>query len=204
MITVLIIPQRIDSAALQWTILGLAVGEAALILIEQCASEAVLSRGLSGVLGASHEDVGGQGLRLTWSSTAACLLGIAGGLIRRSCHRALGRFFTWEMSIYNGHRLITTGPYRVVRHPSYTGLALLVVGIALLLTSSGSLFVEAGLWDTGFGKALVVVFVAHLSWTAGELLWRTRAEDEMMRAHFGREWEEWAKRTPYRVLPLVY
>ena len=52
-----------------------------------------------------------------------------GGYIRYSCYRALGKLFTFEMSIRNGHQLITDGPYSVVRHPAYTGVILTMIGI---------------------------------------------------------------------------
>jgi len=37
----------------------------------------------------------------------------------------LGRFFTFRVSIQEGHRVVATGPYRFVRHPGYTESALL-------------------------------------------------------------------------------
>src|SRR6266511_1437639 len=40
-----------------------------------------------------------------------------GGYIRWSCYRALGRLFTFEMSIRDEHELVTQGPYAWVRHP---------------------------------------------------------------------------------------
>ena len=45
----------------------------------------------------------------------------------------LGRFFTYDVTIQPGHRVVTSGPYRWVRHPSYTGglLGLLGLGVAL-------------------------------------------------------------------------
>lgn len=52
-----------------------------------------------------------------------------GGYIRYSCFRALGRLFTFEMSIRDEHELITDGPYSVVRHPSYTGALLTLIGV---------------------------------------------------------------------------
>ena len=51
-----------------------------------------------------------------------------GGYIRYSCFQALGRLFTFEMSIRDKHELITNGPYSVVRHPSYTGALLTLIG----------------------------------------------------------------------------
>jgi len=49
---------------------------------------------------------------------AFVLLGIA---VRQWAARTLGRFFTQSVMIREGHRVITSGPYRFVRHPGYTG-----------------------------------------------------------------------------------
>jgi protein-S-isoprenylcysteine O-methyltransferase len=43
----------------------------------------------------------------------------------------LGRFFTVNVAIASDHQLINTGPYRYVRHPSYTGALLAFVGLGL-------------------------------------------------------------------------
>ena len=55
-----------------------------------------------------------------------------GGLIRYKCYRAMGTLFTFEMSIRKGHMLITSGPYAIVRHPSYAGVILVVIGMFLV------------------------------------------------------------------------
>ena len=57
---------------------------------------------------------------------------ILGGLIRYTCYRALGRMFTFEMSIRRNHKLIMSGPYAIVRHPSYVGSILVVSGMMLI------------------------------------------------------------------------
>jgi protein-S-isoprenylcysteine O-methyltransferase Ste14 len=44
---------------------------------------------------------------------------------------ALGRFFQYHIEVQAEHRVVTDGPYRYVRHPSYTGMALVLAGIAL-------------------------------------------------------------------------
>ena len=43
----------------------------------------------------------------------------------------LGRFFQYRIEVQAGHRVVTGGPYHYVRHPSYTGIALVLVGVAL-------------------------------------------------------------------------
>jgi protein-S-isoprenylcysteine O-methyltransferase len=51
----------------------------------------------------------------------------------------LGRFFTVNVAIHSGHEIIDTGPYKHIRHPSYTGALLAFLGLALSLTNWASL-----------------------------------------------------------------
>ena len=121
-----------------------------------------------------------------------------------ACHRALGRLFTWEMSVRDGHQLVTSGPYAVVRHPSYTGFALIACGNIVLLASKGSYFVEAGLWNTVAGRTVGYTMSAYLALLTLTLFARARQEDVMLRKEFGVQWDEWAERTPWRIIPFVY
>jgi protein-S-isoprenylcysteine O-methyltransferase Ste14 len=70
------------------------------------------------------------GPRLLWFSIGVLTL-VAGSLLRRHCFRVLGSFFTGAVTIQAEHRVIDTGAYRFVRHPSYTAALLMVLGIAL-------------------------------------------------------------------------
>ncbi len=125
-------------------------------------------------------------------------------MIRWWCHRTLGRFFTWELGIREDHKLVTSGPYRIVRHPSYTGAILLIAGNFMFLFSDGSLFVESGLRSTWVGQVVAATVVAPLTWVAAGIVSRTQTEDEMMRREFGKSWEEWSQKTPYRIIPFLY
>src|SRR5215470_20376196 len=58
---------------------------------------------------------------------------IAGSLLRRHCFRVLGKFFTGAVTIQTDHRVIDSGAYSWVRHPSYTAALLIVFGISLSL-----------------------------------------------------------------------
>jgi protein-S-isoprenylcysteine O-methyltransferase len=56
---------------------------------------------------------------------------IAGLLLRWWSIIHLGRFFTKDVVIASDHRLVDSGPYKLIRHPSYTGLLIFIVGVAL-------------------------------------------------------------------------
>ena len=61
------------------------------------------------------------------------ILVLAGSCLRRYCWRLLGRYFTGNVMIHEGQRVIEQGPYRWVRHPSYTGGMMMHFGCGLAL-----------------------------------------------------------------------
>ncbi|KAJ8079770.1 hypothetical protein PM082_016592 [Marasmius tenuissimus] len=146
------------------------------------------------------------------------LVGIAGGVLRISAYRALGKGFTYEIpdvakGIPPAPKLVTTGPYDIVRHPSYTGLWMIAVGLPLYHLSSGSWVVESGFFDwkveigaleIGVGRILVYAWViaALAAPTLGTM--RAGYEDVLMKKAFGSQWELWRTRVKYRVIPWVY
>ncbi|SPO38694.1 uncharacterized protein PSFLO_04173 [Pseudozyma flocculosa] len=75
---------------------------------------------------------------VTWSgrtqllNAVCCLTSCFGGWLRLRCYRELGRFFTFAIGIRKEHKVIQTGPYRYVRHPSYTALSILLLSQALV------------------------------------------------------------------------
>jgi protein-S-isoprenylcysteine O-methyltransferase len=86
--------------------------------------------------------------------------------------RALGQLLVLKAVIYDDHHLVTHGPFRYLRHPSYSGVLALWLGAAL-----GTLdWVLLALWV----PAAIVTAIA------------ARAEDELLRARFGLEYEAWA------------
>ena len=76
--------------------------------------------------------------------------------------------------------------------------------LILLLASAGSYFAAAGLWGSAPWRAAACLVVGHLVWVGASLCWRTADEDAMLKGEFGERWEEWAGRTRYRLVPLVY
>ncbi|QEH34601.1 Isoprenylcysteine carboxyl methyltransferase (ICMT) family protein [Aquisphaera giovannonii] len=115
-----------------------------------------------------------------WSG--AVLYG-AGGLLRLWPVYVLGRRFSGLVAIQPGHQLVTTGIYRVIRHPSYLGLLIGTLGWALAFRSSVGV---------GLAALLVVPLVA-----------RIRAEETLLRSQFGDEYDVYRART-WRLIPGIY
>lgn len=61
------------------------------------------------------------------------LMVFLGSVLRRYCWRTLGEYFTGDVKARADQPVIRSGPYRFVRHPSYTGAMMMFVGIGLAL-----------------------------------------------------------------------
>jgi len=143
-------------------------------------------------------------LRLTPLTMAGTLFTIAGCWLRLKCFRTLKEFFTFEISIRDNHRLVKTGPYAWVRHPAYTGSMVVFTGLCCWFAGHGSWVQESGVLDTVSGKILVYGFAAMYTKICTNLLQRMPEEDRLMKSSFGEEWEEWARRVPYWLIPGLY
>jgi protein-S-isoprenylcysteine O-methyltransferase Ste14 len=100
-----------------------------------------------GLVGAFALAGGVHGAAITvarWPLFIAGLVLMAVGVaIRQWAVALLGRFFTTDVRVHPDQAVIDTGPYRWVRHPSYTGLILTVLGIGLALGNWAALIVLA-------------------------------------------------------------
>ncbi len=114
------------------------------------------------------------GLALMWAGLA----------FRAWSIQHLGGLFMAVVVILPDHRLVTTGPYRYLRHPSYTGALLAAVGFGIAL----------GHWTS------LLALVA--AWSAG-LAYRIRVEESALRRTFGPDYDDYCSRTR-RLLPLVF
>lgn len=135
-----------------------------------------------------------------------CLV-LAGSLIRVHCYRVLGRFFTFELSIREKHRLITTGPYAIIRHPSYTGVIVYLIGIVICFLHRDSWLVACSGWlphDEHLSNQVLWGLRVCLPLSSFLMRFRINDEDAMLKKNFGKEWEDWASRVPYKVIPWVY
>lgn len=145
-----------------------------------------------------------DGLRASPLFLVGCALTVVSTLIRLRCYKTLGRFFTYEVAIRPQHRLITDGPYAYVRHPSYTALLFCLVGLSVCHGSSGSWMRECKILDTPGGLALIALYAAYALPVTVAFLRRAPLEDTLLRKEFGEQWEQWAERVPYRLIPFVW
>jgi protein-S-isoprenylcysteine O-methyltransferase Ste14 len=119
-----------------------------------------------------------------WWESAGLLLLLAGGGLRLHAIRTLARHFTSRVTLLENHALVREGAYRWVRHPSYLGQILILVGFGALLANAVSL-------------------VAAPLFTTVALLLRIRVEERALAEHFGQAYEDY-RRVTKRLLPFVW
>ncbi|KIM65860.1 hypothetical protein SCLCIDRAFT_111826 [Scleroderma citrinum Foug A] len=134
---------------------------------------------------------------LSFMFLCGVVLVLMGASIRVRCFQELGQLFTFDLTMHPEHKLVTSGPYGIVRHPSYSGSMLLVIGIAFSHLTPGSLAVECVLG--ALGSALV--WAAWWIWTMAVAKSRIFAEDKELQKRFGAEWEAYAANVKYWFLP---
>ncbi|KAF8893030.1 hypothetical protein BD779DRAFT_1670031 [Infundibulicybe gibba] len=135
---------------------------------------------------------------------AGAALIVGGAYLRDRCYKALGNLFTFERAILPGHKLVTTGPYGVVRHPAYAGLISVYLGFGMCCYDRNSWLWQSSALDTQAGRVFVGSFATIVALTLVPLLTRAPKEDETLKKEFGEEWEEWARRVPYKMIPGIY
>ncbi|KAF9063402.1 hypothetical protein BDP27DRAFT_1232170, partial [Rhodocollybia butyracea] len=128
---------------------------------------------------------------------------IAGAVLRWVCFRTLGKLFTYEVTVQKDHKLMTSGPYSIVRHPSYSGILLVVSGIIIWQSGPTSWTRLSMILNHWAGKALAAVCATWLAAFGIGAVKRAHTEDTLMRKEFGERWTEWASRT-YLLIPWVY
>jgi protein-S-isoprenylcysteine O-methyltransferase Ste14 len=121
---------------------------------------------------------GGEALR--WAGVALYALGAA---LRLWPVVALGDRFSGLVAIQRGHELLTSGPYAYIRHPSYLGLMISLVGWAFAFRS---------------GSGLVIAALTLLP-----LLARIDAEERLLQSEFGVDYDAYRART-WRMIPGLW
>jgi len=116
---------------------------------------------------------------LQWSAAGAAMLGLAIAIWARV---TLGRNWSGEITLKEDHELVTSGPYAAIRHPIYTALILLFLGLVLFINSAGA-------W---IGLALVILSC----WV------KLRQEEALMLRQFPGSYPAYMARTK-RLVPLL-
>jgi protein-S-isoprenylcysteine O-methyltransferase Ste14 len=117
-------------------------------------------------------------------ASAGVVLFVAGLILRWWAIITLGRFFTVDVTIEKDHELVERGPFRIVRHPSYTGVLLAFVGFALSLRN----------W-----AALLVVLLP----IGAAFIHRMNVEEDALSGALGPRYANYMKRTK-RLVPFIY
>jgi len=117
-----------------------------------------------------------------WPFWVGAALTLAGLLVTVWARVHLGRNWSGTMTVKRGHELITSGPYRLARHPIYSGLLLAFVGSALARAE----------W-----RGVLAVGIAFWAF------WRKlRIEEQWMREEFGAAYDEYGRRVA-ALVPLI-
>ncbi len=97
--------------------------------------------------------------------------------------RTLGKQWSVAARVLASHELITAGPYRIVRHPIYTGMCGMLIATGLALSRWQALPVAVALYAVGTAI-------------------RVRSEERLLRGAFGEAHERYAKAVP-AVVPRI-
>jgi protein-S-isoprenylcysteine O-methyltransferase Ste14 len=116
-------------------------------------------------------------------TVAALVLLMVGVALRFYAVLVLGRFFTVTVMVGSDHQVVHTGPYRFVRHPSYTGLLLAIAGILL----------SWGNWAAMLGLLPILAALGY----------RIRVEERALTDQLGDVYRAYAQRTK-RLIPFVF
>src|SRR3990167_1758597 len=108
---------------------------------------------------------------------------VAGNALAFAAVKTLGKQYSGYVTLQDGHQLVTTGLYGLIRHPIYLRALMVVIGLPLVFRS----------WLFLVMLPLGAVFVAA----------RIRAEEKLLADEFGAEFEAYRRRT-WRLLPYIY
>ena len=125
----------------------------------------------------------GVGVLPDWVFYPGIFLMLFGVLVRQWAIAVLGRFFSLTVRVATDHRVVTRGPYRLVRHPSYTGVLITFIGLGLAVQSLGGLLVLLGVFSLSYG-------------------YRIRVEEKTLLSELGPDYASYMRRTK-RLVPFI-
>ena len=126
---------------------------------------------------------GGIGALPDWVFYPGIFLMLLGVVIRQWAIAVLGRFFSFHVRVVEDHRVVDKGPYRLVRHPSYTGVLITFIGLSLAVQSLGALLVLQAVFIVSYG-------------------YRMKVEEKTLLTELGYNYVNYMKRTK-RIIPYL-
>jgi len=118
-----------------------------------------------------------------WVFYPGIVLMILGIILRQWSMLVLGRFFSGAVSTQEGQIVVENGPYKYVRHPSYTGALLILIGLGLAVKSWGAVLVLILLFSLAYG-------------------YRMHIEEKALISELDEQYIEYKKRTK-RLIPYI-
>lgn len=118
---------------------------------------------------------------MTWIGGFLLLGGIS---IRVWAIQTLGKHFTATVTLTDDHKLVRSGPYHWVRHPSYLGAFMAIVGAPVFLNAGWAVVV-----------AVIAMSIAYYL--------RIGVEEKMLSAYFGEQYLDYKKQTK-RIIPFIW
>lgn len=109
---------------------------------------------------------------------------ILGMLFRVYAMRTLGRFFTYQVAIQPGQTVVQSGPYRFIRHPSYTGGLITLLGLAI----------ARGNW-AGIAVVMISMLIAYA--------YRISVEEDALITALGDPYRQYMRHTT-RLIPFLF
>lgn len=119
-----------------------------------------------------------------WLRALSIPLSIIAIVLMAWVQQSLSKNFSGQLVIRDDHSLITTGPYRWVRHPMYTTVTLLFIAVFLMTAN----------WFIGIGGLVMVL---------GVIIARTPREEAMLLETFGDDYANYMNSTP-RYIPYLF
>jgi protein-S-isoprenylcysteine O-methyltransferase Ste14 len=125
---------------------------------------------------------------IRWQRTALFLMGLIfillGVALRWYAIRVLGRYFTRDVAVSVDQQVVQIGPYRLIRHPAYSGTFLTMLGVGLAVTNWASLIC-----------LLACVFLGHFH--------RVNVEEQALIHTIGQPYMDYMRHTR-RFIPFLF
>jgi len=119
----------------------------------------------------------------SWFFYPGIILMILGIIFRQWSIAVLGRFFSGTVGTQKGQKVVEDAPYKFIRHPSYTGAFLILIGIGFALQS--------------WGAVITLIFLFSLAYG-----YRIYVEEKVLISQLGEPYIEYKKRTK-RLIPYI-